>query len=266
MTVGYDLQKMKIGDGYSIFGMHGTREAGALHFHEDGEILMHASDAGTPEVAIADTIHDLFTNLASGDLPDMDTFGGTDVAGTKLAVERTMYENEISQEISPIETMIVGEKAIIEATLKELSLTRLALLLGQLPSDVANVAAGPWVAGDVVSIDQLLVGGITTLPYFSWGLRIQQNRAALAGNTLYDWYYAPRCQVDPNNEITFVKNDIVKMTGKIHVYPSKQLHELTAGAYTFTTPSNTKVRYTMRSREGKGGLVHIFYERADAPA
>lgn len=265
MTISHETEYMKIGDGYSMFQMHGTRAADALHFHEDGEVLMHATDAATPEVDIADTMRDMFTNWTSDDRPNADTFGGTKTEGTRLALTRDIYENEISQEVAAIEKLIIGEAAEITLGLKELPLHRLAIFTGNLPSDVSNTEPTNWAGeGDVVSLRELLVGGLSTLPFFSWCLRIQNSRKSVSGNTLYDWYYAPRCQADPNMEIAFVKNDIVNIEGKIHVLPSKQLHELTAGEYTFTDPSDTKVYYTMRSREGKGGLIRIFYETDEA--
>ena len=257
-------EHMRIGDGYGIYAQHGTRELTALHFHESGELFPYATNGASPtETEIEKTFHDLFNgNLEEADIYAMDTWGGTDNEGTAIDIERSMFENEISQELSAIEELIVGEKAKVKFKIKETPIERVAMLLGNLVGDVATLSTLPnWIGvGDVATVKRLLIGGLSTIPFLSYCTRILKNRSAVEGETLYEYYYFPNCQVDPNTSIKRVKNDIFMMDVVLNVRPSAQLHELTAGVYTFTDPANTKVYHTMRSREGKGALGMIYEE------
>jgi len=280
----HKAEEMKIGDGYTAFSLHGTRLAtgGDTPYHGSGEVFAHATlDKDTTEIKVSETLRDLFIyGIDEADIADKGSFGGTEVSGFKIMLDRTIFENVISQEQSAIESVISADKITCELTVKELTFEKVALLLGVNPSIIESTLTKEiWtlndddtggIEGDAATLKVLGIGGVSTIPFFSMMHRVADSRAAVAGGEVYEWHYFPRCQIDPSSEITFIKDDFIKMVAKIIVYPSKQLDPLNLPSegtqvyldydYTGTDTKVTTLYYSMRSAEGKGMLFKIFRE------
>ena len=185
----YDVSTRKLGDGYTYYDEYS---------HDDS----------TPETYGEPTLN---TVVAADD-----SFGGTDPTGSEFAVEREFFEDEISQELSPVARLIIGEKATYKIMVSAGNLTTLAVSLGIPVSAIASVTAADLP--DVYAGNSLMIGGRTLLQTVALVLEVCNSYSP----NLSDYLYMPNCTAGSNATIKYVKNEVRKVEVSFSLQPSKQ--------------------------------------------
>jgi len=185
MAVYYDKSTRKLGDGYTFYKTYAD------------------TAEGTNEPTVIETMAD-----------DV-TFGGTDPAGSEFSVEREVFDDDISQELSRIDTLIIGEKATFKITYSAGDIEKLALGMGLEISDIENIGSG-LMPGDYAA-RAVMIGGRTNLATLALVLKVCNAFSPL----LNDYLFMPRCQANPSAAMKFVRNEIRKMESTFDILPSK---------------------------------------------
>jgi len=186
----YELTNRKIGDGYTYYKVY-TPDTGAGDPYGEPTLIETKADD--------------------------QTFGGTNVNGAELGIEREILEDEISQELSAIQRLIIGEKGSFKMTINTGRLDNVALAVGKNPTDdISDVDAGNLPGSNPGK--SVLIGGNAALEFLSLVHEVQNS----VSPNLKEWAYMPRCQSAEGFTFGFKRNVIREAELNFTIYPALQ--------------------------------------------
>ncbi len=184
----YSLANRKIGDGYTWY----------LSFTHTGSTTPYGEKTMSEIIAGAKT------------------FGGSDPSGLEINLERDIFEDEIAQELAPVQTVIMGEKATAKLTINAGGLDNLTIMGGRPLTDQDETLAAAMPGSN--DADHIMVGGNLSVQSFGICHKVSNSY----DTDYYDWFYAPYCSADPTFAFKYSRDDIRKMEATINIHPAKQ--------------------------------------------
>lgn len=185
----YNTLFRKVGDGYTYYVKYTPNDGGSTPYGEKTLVEVIAGD---------------------------ESFGGTGTNGAAIAIDREILNDEISQEVAPIQKLVIGESAQLKITIPAGRLENIAMAAGGVASDITDVAAGSMP--DSNAAKAMLVGGITTLEFFSLAHQVCNS----VSPNLKDYIYAPRCQAAEGFGWSFVAKEVRALELTIDINAAKQ--------------------------------------------
>jgi len=149
-------------------------------------------------------------------MADDQTFGGTDPTGAEIAVERETYEDVISQEVAPIQKLVIGERATFKITVVAGRLENLTMAAGRAIADIADIDSANLP--DSNSGKGIIIGGELTLQ----NVAIVHKVCNSVSPNLSEYFYAPNCTAAENFGFKFEKNRVRYVELTYDVYPALQ--------------------------------------------
>ena len=185
----YSTYNRKIGDGYTYYKEYTPNPGGDSPY---GEPLLPAI------------------------ITDDNTFGGTNPSGAELTVEREILDDEISQELAPIQRLVIGESASFKITANAGRMKNLAIASGRAESDIAAISDS-LLPRDIPG-ESLYVGGTIGLDFVALAHEIVNS----VSPNLREWLYMPRCQAGEGFGFGFKKNEIRELEMVFNILPALQ--------------------------------------------
>jgi len=218
--MGYDVSTRKFGDGYTFWKVHAVAgDCAASPFDGENDLITMVTQAAAAGASL-----------------------GGNSEGSELNVAVESVEDEITQEMFPVQNVPIAGKGTFKVIMSLGDAVKLAIAAG-----LVAASSEADILGSGKDADTVLIGvrtpAILTLLY-----RVINPHEA--DKPYYDYVYLPRVQVDPSLLLEFKKKDVRTAETIFNLEPSHQ----------DGTVSGATTSQDLKMPNGSGAVAKAYYQ------